>query len=520
MTTGEDIVLTIDVGTSGVKTALVSLERGIIGWKFFKTHLLLHPDGGAEQDPAEWWEGIVKNTRYLAKEYPSEAKSINTISCTTQWSGTVPIDHSGKPLMNAIIWMDSRGERYIREVTGGKINIQGYGVFKLIKWITKTGGIPAHSGKDSIAHILFLKNKRPEIYNNTYKFLEPKDFINMKLTGNIYASHDSITLHWLTDNRDINNIRYCERLLKIVGISMDKLPELKSSLDIMGTLRKEAAEELGLKEGIEVIGGSPDVQSACIGSGSIQDYDGHIYIGTSAWISCHVPFKKTDIFHNMASLPSPIPGKYFVANEQETAGACLDFIAKLFLEENQVSNQNTYTRLENMASRAEPGSGKVIFVPWLYGERTPVEDEKLRSCFFNISLSTTKEQLIRAVYEGVAFNIKWLLGYVEKFIKKKFLYLNIVGGGASSDFWCRLFADILDRPVRQIEEPRMVNLRGAAFLGFIAKGKINFEDIPKYVRIKNIFEPEKKSKNIYGEIFSEFLNIYRKNRNIFHRLNR
>ncbi|RKX80244.1 MAG: xylulose kinase [Spirochaetes bacterium] len=524
MSEKEPYVLAVDIGTSGVKTAIVSLNNGIIGWEFQKTRLIILDRGGAEQDPLEWWEAFITTSRRLVKRFPPQAEKLALISCTTQWSGTVPVDREGNPLMNAIIWMDSRGAPIVREITRGKINLQGYDIFKLLSWIRSTGGIPGHAGKDSIAHILYIKEKHPHIYRDVYKFLEPKDYINMKLTGNFFATFDSIALHWITDNRNIGNVHYKDNLLKFVKIDKEKLPELRRAVDITGKIKKEAAGELGIPEGIEVIGGTPDVHSACIGSGAVKDYEPHLYIGTSSWISCHVPFKKTDLLHNMATLPSAIPDRYILADEQETAGACLDFIYDILLSGNDSNKkaspgENKYEILEALAQRAEAGSGGVIFTPWLFGERTPVENSNLRSCFYNVSLNTTREQFVRAVYEGVAFNTKWLLYYVEKFVKKKFAHLNIIGGGAYSDFWCQLFADILGCTIRQIEQPGLANLRGAAFLGFIARRVIAADRIHEYVPVKNIFTPNQEKEKLYKEMFKTFLDIYRRNRKIFNRIN-
>lgn len=198
--------------------------------------------------------------------------------------------------------------------------MQGYDVFKLKRWLQLTGGIPSHSGKDPIAHILFLKNERPNIYSQTYKFLEPKDYINLKFTGKFAASYDSIALHWLTDNRDLSRVDYNERLLRMAGVERDKFPDLRRAVDILGSVRGEVAHELGLREDVQVVMGTPDVQAAAIGSGAVRDFEGHLYIGTSSWLTCHVPYKKTDIFHNMATLPSAIPERYFIANEQEQRG--------------------------------------------------------------------------------------------------------------------------------------------------------------------------------------------------------
>ena len=518
-------ILAIDLGTSGPKSALVSTHGDVLDHEFEDTDVILLPGGGAEQDPDVWWQAIVTSTRRLLDKKLVPVEDIIAVCCTTQWSGTVAVDRDGNHLMNAVIWLDSRGSNYMNEITKGPIKIEGYSIEKLYRWIKLTGGAPSHSGKDPIAHILYIKHKLPEIYRQTYKFLEPKDYINLRFTGRFAASFDSITLHWVTDNRDISNIRYDDKLLKISSIERDKLPDLKKAVDILGPIEDEVADELGLKRGIDVVMGTPDVQSAAIGSGAVRDYEGHLYIGTSSWITCHVPFKKTDLFHNMASLPSAIPDRYFVANEQETAGACLNYLKdnilyhkdELLIEEGQ---ENIYKIFDQIAGSAPPGSDKVIFTPWLYGERTPIEDHSVRAMFFNQSLSTTRGHLIRAVFEGVAFNSKWLLGYVEKFIKRPFDTISMIGGGANSRVWCQIFADVLNRTIKQVKKPIQANARGAAFLAAVSLGYMKFDDIPEYIQIENTYTPNPDNRKIYDELYGEFKNLYNCNRKIYQRLNK
>jgi xylulokinase len=518
-------VLTIDLGTSGPKVALVSTDGVVADYEFEETQLFLLPDGGAEQDPGEWWDSILRASKRLLEKGLVSADDIVAISCTSQWSGTVPVDSEGNHLMNAIIWMDSRGEPYIKRITGGLLKIQGYGILKLLRWLRLTGGIPAHSGKDSIAHIMYIKNELPDIYERTHTFLEPKDYINLRLTGRVATSYDAIALHWLTDNRDLSRVIYNDRLVKISTIDRAKLPDIKRPVDILGAIKAEVAHELGLNEGVRVVMGTPDVQSAAIGSGAVKDYEGHLYIGTSSWLTCHVPFKKTDILRNMASLPSGVPQKYFVANEQETAGACLNFLRDNILYhedalETRHSQQDAYKLFDTITEKIPPGSSKVIFTPWLYGERTPVEDRSLRGGFYNLSLATTREHLIRAVFEGVAYNSRWLLGSVEKFIKRRFDAINMIGGGANSRVWCQIHADVLDRPIRQLKDPINANARGAAFLASVALGYISFDDISERIQIDNTYEPDPKNRKIYDELFKEFVNIYKRNNRMYARLNR
>jgi len=208
-------VIAVDLGTSGPKSALVSTRGEVIDDAFVENSLQLLPDGGAEQDPEEWWQSILTTIKTILAKKTVPAEDIIAICCSTQWSGTVAVDQEGNHLMNALIWLDSRGSRYVKKMSGGIIKIEGYGITKLQRWLRLTGGAPSHSGKDSIAHILYIKNELPHIYQQTYKFLEPKDYINLRLTGRFAASFDSITLHWVTDNRDIHNITYDDTLIKM-----------------------------------------------------------------------------------------------------------------------------------------------------------------------------------------------------------------------------------------------------------------------------------------------------------------
>ncbi|WP_455464491.1 FGGY-family carbohydrate kinase, partial [Candidatus Hodarchaeum mangrovi] len=161
----------------------------------------------------------------------------------------------------------------------------------------------------------------------------------------------------------------------------------------------------------------------------------------------------------------------------------------------------------------------LIFTPWLYGERTPVEDHNVRGTLFNLSLTTKKEEIIRAALEGVAFNTRWVLKYVEKFIKKPMNTLNIIGGGAQSEIWCQIYADILNRTIKQVENPIQANARGTALIASVALGYIKFTDIPKLTRFSGVFEPISENVTTYNRIFKEFIDIYKRNQKAFKRLN-
>ena len=522
MSSSANLILTIDLGTSGPKVSVFDSRAQMIDYEFAEVPLILIGEDGREQKPSDWVDTIRACYNAIRQRGKFDPKNIIALNITTQWSGTVALDQKGDPLMNAIIWMDSRGASYAQKLMHGPIRIDGYGIGKALKWVRYTGGGPSPSGKDSISHILYIKDKLPEIYKKTYKFLEPKDYLNLYFTGKFAASYDSITIHWITDNRDINNIKYSDELIKITGIDKAKLPELVPTNSLLGTIKKELAAEMGLRDDVKVISGTPDTYSAAIGSGAVKDFEPHLYIGTSSWLLCHTPWKKTDLFHNMGCLPSGIPGKYILVNEQETTGACLNFIKNnLFYYQDELQTENApadfYQRMDKVVERVPAGSNGVIFTPWLNGERSPVDDHHARGGFYNLSLSTNRTHMLRAVFEGIACNNRWLLSYAEKLCGRKFEAINFIGGGANSDIWCQILADVLDRPVKQMKQPLNANSRGAAFLALMSLGMLKVEEVSALAEVKHTYQPNPAHRKLYDELFSRYIEIYDTNKGLFKR---
>src|SRR6185437_10841418 len=196
-------VLAVDLGTGGPKAAVLSATGRIAAHAFEAVGVRLTEDGGAEQSPQEWWAAVVASARRALQESGVPPERVVGVGCTSQWLGTVPVDGDGVAIEPAIIWMDSRGAGAVREkVRGAAVNIQGYAPSKLARWVRKTGAIPSLSGKDPVGHIHFLRDQRPDVYAASAVFLEPVDYLNLRLTRLPRASHDSITAHWVTDNRD------------------------------------------------------------------------------------------------------------------------------------------------------------------------------------------------------------------------------------------------------------------------------------------------------------------------------
>jgi xylulokinase len=520
----EASVLAVDLGTSGVKVALVSLHGQVLGWESEPLRLNLTADGGAGQSPEGWWQALIKAANRLLKRYPEGRAAVRAVCCSTQGEGTVPVDQDGRALMDCILWMDMRGKPYLARQVRGLLNIDGVDALKLLNWVRLTGGLPSKTGKDPAGHMLLIRDNYPEIYAQTYKFLNVLDYMNLRLTGRFTATSDSILTSWVTDNRDPDAIRYDAGLIHALGIDADKLPEIVTCTAVLGPLTGAAAEALGLKPSVQVVAGSIDNTAAGIGAGAVADYLPHLYIGTSSWMAAHVPFKKTDIFSSLASVPCAVPHRYLLTALQATAGGNLTFLRDNILYHKdellqEAAVPDIFKVLDQIAGRVPAGSRGAIYTPWILGERAPVDQSSLRAGLYNLSLNTTREDIIRAFLEGIALNTRWLLAPVEKFLGRKVPSINIAGGGAQSDVWCQIFADVLDVKIRQVQDPIQANARGAALIAAAGLGAITFADVPALVPIQRAYTPTPAHRALYAERFEVFKQIYGQMKGIYARLN-
>ncbi len=511
--TEERYYLGIDLGTSSCKTVLADRDGNIVSRSANGYPLIIGPGGSAEQSPEAWWQSIVLGIREVCAKV--DPNSVRAMGVTGQWSGTVPVDSDGKALHNAVIWMDTRGREQIRELISGFPSVSGYRIDKLMRWIRLTGGAPARSGKDSLAHILYIRERLPEIYSRTFKFLEPKDYIVFRLTGKFLASWDNVTLTWATDNRNASEVHYHKKLLETNGLEAIKLPDLVPSNHVVGDLTAQSAEEIGLPRSVRIVSGCGDIQSSLLGAGVVDDYRIHLYLGTSSWITAHVPFKKTDIFHSIASLPSAIPGKYFIPAEQENAGNCLEYVMKL----TGLDGAGGYKVVDELCAGSEPGANGLLFLPWLYGERAPVEDPYLRGGFFNLGLQNSKGDLIRSVLEGIALNSRWLFESVVRFVGHAPDYVTMSGGGALSAVWPKIISDVLGIEVRVVEDPVYSGVRGAAMLAAWGSGDIEINAFGKLGRYVRTYVPDRNLATVYFNAFGTFKKYYVENRKTMRKYN-
>jgi len=518
-------IFTYDIGTSGCKAAIFDTKLKLIT-KVSETYPIYYPkEGCAEQEAEDYWQSVKKSTKFLIQETGIKSEEILAIVYDSQANCTVPIDNKGNPLMRCINWLDIRAASITSLYTKGLIKISGYGLRKLLMFLKITGGAPGLNGKDPISHIIWIKLNEPDIYEKTYKFLSVKDFVVFKSTNITTISRGLAHTSWMMDTNP-GVFEWSEKILKKFKIDKEKLPVIKDASEIVGNLTAKAANELGLElspdHPIPVILGSADLISSAIGSGALVENQIHISLGTADWVAAHTHERLRDIMNYTGSISS-IRGRYLCISKQETGTVCLDWVInQLFKYESEKYGENKeemYQILDEIVQNTPAGSNNLIFTPWMFGERSPLNDPQVRGGFYNLSLKHTRNDILRATYEGISYNIRWALQVVEKLVGKSEV-INIIGGGAKSNIWCQILADVLQRKINQMEDPSLGSAKGSATIALLGLGLIeDLSDAIPLIKINKHFKPNPENKLIYDTLFNEFLKIYKRNKKMFKSLN-
>lgn len=517
-----DVVLAIDLGTGGPKVALVALSGEVLDHEHRRVEMRVLADGGAVEDPREWWEAVLDAASVLRGRAAADPSRVVAVACTGQWGSTVPVDAGGEPVGDCLLWLDQRGRHLAARQIGGGVTVSGYRPKAVLEWVRRAGGAPNPEGNDPMGHRLWLRDEEPGVYRRTAKFLEPVDYLNLRLTGRAAATQATMVLSWMTDNRGLDRTDYDPLLVELAGCDPARLPELLPIRSVVGDVLPGVAAELGVPEGTPVVTGLPDLHTATLGCGAVQDHQAHLAIGTSAWIGCHVPGKRTSISSQMATVPASLPGRYVLANNHDSGGVSLEWMRDQVVapDDGLGRGEPSLADLDSVAGGVPSGAGGVMFVPWLKGERSPVNDTAMRAGFLNLGMDTGRAEMVRAVLEGVAHQMRWLLDASEKVVRTSFGDLRAIGGGSQSDVWCQVHADVLDRPLHRVKDPLTVNLRGAALFAGLVTGRLSVADLAGRAPIDRVFRPDPASAALHGTRHKEFLRLHRSQRGLYHRLNR
>jgi xylulokinase len=421
-------------------------------------------NGWAEQHPDIWWEAAVGAVRKVLEE-DELRKNIKSIGLTGQMHGLVMLDKNGGVIRPALLWCDQRTGAQCREIT------EAVGAERLIELTAN----PALTGFTS-PKILWVREHEPENYAKCAMIMLPKDYIRYKLTGDNAGDMSDASGTGLLD---VPNRRWSDEVLNKLNIDKSLLGKLYESCEVTGQVSEAAARETGIAAGLPVTAGAGDNAAAAIGTGVAREGRAFITIGSSGVVFVHTPKIQIDPNGRVHTFCAAVPGEWHVMGVSLAAGMSLQWLRNQALgnlvEQASKNNEDVYDLMSGLAAKSPIGSSRLIFLPYLNGERTPHKDPDCRGVFFGLSASHTQSDLIRAVMEGVSFAAKDSLDIING-MGASVKQITACGGGGGSAFWRGMIADVLGIPVaaaQSREGPAM----GAAILAAVGAG--TFKTVPE-----------------------------------------
>lgn len=458
--------LTADFGTGGVKVAVIDRTMALVAVTIEDYPLSRPVPMSAEQAPADWWSALVRAVAELRRRVPDLADRLGAISLTAQMCGVVCADTAGEPLRPGIIWLDKRAAEITRSLVAGFPEVMGYNLPRMLMWLRIANGGPSKNGMDPPAKMIWIRTHEPEIWAATHKVLDVRDWLVHRATGRFVTTADSANLTWLMDTRQ-GREGWSPTLCRRVGVPVERLPEIVEGTKVVGTLTARAAAELGLSSDVRVVAGCGDVAAAALGSGAAGIGELHVYAGTSSWVGGFFPDRRVSVLHSYATVTGPIAFRPLLIATQETCGGALHWLNDLLCGPDGNIESDIGDFLESAAPRT---ADDPLFLPWLAGERCPVDDHRLRGSFLGLRFGHRRETLIRAVIDGTVLNLRWALEVVgrERDVRAD-LPIPLVGGVAQSPVFAQALADATGRTIA-VSAPRFAGLIGAAALAAPALG--------------------------------------------------
>ncbi len=485
----------IDIGTSGTKSVLFDISGNVIASALEEYPLYQPYNGWAEQNPLDWYNAV-KNTLVNISKRATDGE-ICGIGLSGQMHGLVMLDENNEPIRNAIIWCDGRTSEECREIEGI------IGRERLIE-ITAN---PALEGFTA-SKIMWVKKHEPENYAKCRHIMLPKDYIRYKLTGEFATDvSDASGMQLL----DVKNRCWSEEVLDKLGIDMSLLCTMHESCEISGYVTDEASGETGIKAGTIVAAGAGDNAAAAIGTGVCKSGRAFTTIGTSGVVYAHTDKPLIDKKGRIHTFCCAVPGEWHVMGVTQAAALSLNWFKNNFAE------NVDYKEIDEKCTDIPIGAEKLVYLPYLMGERTPILDADARGVFFGLSAMHTKFHLARAVMEGVSYSLNSCLDVLKE-VGIETSDMALCGGGGKSDFWRKMIADIYNIDIKSPKASEAPAL-GAAILAGCAAGiyesvqngcnavieysKTTAPDVENHAQYMRFYE-------IYSELYPSLKNLFKK----------
>lgn len=491
-------IMALDLGSSGIKVTIFDDQSNILG-SCYKEYNTWYPGLNMTlQSPSEWWEYFCTASKELLETAHIAPEEIACVAPSGQMSALIPIDASGKLLMDpCLIWADMRTTEQVKRIAdemGGQdkvYNLTGIGLTEE----TFTG-----------YKIAWYKENMPDEFCQTSMYLQPKEFIGFKLTGNIATDFSDASE---TAMMDIENRTWSEKMLEHIGITKEVLPEIKKATDLLGHVTQEAAAASGLKEGTPVCVGGGDVSIAAAGAGIGAPGSAYLYIGSGSWVGVSSKEPLLDYQNKIACLCS-LPGDSYVPHLVGFSGGLShlwirDIINGLDCFEEKIS----YDEIERLVEESGIGAHGLVFLPYLRGGGAPTQNINARGSFIGLEISHNYGDMCRSIMEGVAFILREMLEILDRINADKITDIKLIGGGAKSKIWRQIISDVIQKPVYCTRMKQEANTWGAAMCGGICVGLWkDFDEAQNLVTVESVNEPNPGAKEVYDQLYQTFLKSY------------
>jgi len=482
-------VLAYDLGTSGVKGALVTMTGEVAAACTADYPLLIPSVGWAEQVPEDYWNGVCRVTKDVLNKAQVPPDAVAGLAFGTMWKGIIPIGRDGSVLHNSIIWLDARAGEQARRLNE-----------KFPK---------AYFGAaDYWPKLAWLRENRPEVIEQADMILETNSYLKWKATGEAAVDISNSYVRSFDPKLE----QFYEDFLAFIDIPQEKFPRLVPAHELVGRITEQAAEEMGLVPGIPVFAGNNDIQAVSVGSGCSAIGGVHVYFGSSGWVGYTVPHT-----------PSHWPSAYAEDRDVVLAGMRaigLSFnwtVKKLFAAEYEAMGERVFSWIDTQVADIAPGSEGLIGLPWFYGDHPPYPGTESRGCFINLNPDHDRRHMARAIMEGVCYQLK-MRASNTKYPWPEFF--SAIGGGSCSDVWMQILADVMNTPVRVPADTRHAGAIGTAYSALIGLGECpDYGEAAKRIRFERAFLPRPKAVAAYEKSYAVFEQLAKALAPVFTELN-
>ncbi|MBQ3080088.1 MAG: xylulokinase [Clostridia bacterium] len=500
------LLIGLDIGTSGAKCIICDDTGKVLASSTQEYPLYTPKPGWAEQNPEDWWEGVKRGLKVILEKVNCGKEDIAGISFSGQMHGLVALDEDNNVIRPSILWCDQRTQKqcdWITEKAGGIEGLKSY---------TNNQMLTGYTG----GKILWLRDEEKENFDKMKVFFCPKDYIRFKLTGKIAidVSDASGTGFFDTKQR-----KWSDALIELAGLDKSIFPEVIESTALAGTITDAAAEETGLPAGLNVYAGGGDAVIQTTGTGLVKPGVLGVVIGTSGNVSMGMDSYQDNPGAKLQMFCNNEPGLWHCFGCTLTAGGAFNWYQRTLAGEDRIiakeKGVNVYDQMTLLASESPAGSNGVVFAPYLTGERCPYPDPNARGMFYGLSLGTTRGDITRSVMEGVTFSLKQVVELMSVNYKPEKVYLS--GGGASSELWKQMAADIFEIPVYTMSAAKEGGAFGAVLVAGVGAGvwKNLEEAITVLKEDEKFYEPSLETRDAYRKAYELYKMLYHANKPVF-----